>query len=275
MDSDKLRDIPNNQPDQSLAELFNKQVEAFYSLPDKREPRTEVYFTPSGVTKCLRELYYENTNAPRDETPEVPWKKRVPRNGTGVHEVFQRDLAKMEERLKEAGHPVFFRFLEAEIKAERSFKVGDVVVKLKGRADGQLGLLDDEGNVVKVVGFEFKTKDKRKNLNKILKAGQPQFEHQMQATAYYLIFGISDWIFSYESLQKPDWSDDNPEKPDLIHFYFKVNPIEARNLLKRLAKVVEAVEKSEPPEPELDKCSFCPFKNQCAKDGGYPGGADA
>lgn len=266
-----MEDFERSQPDQTLAELFNAQVEAFYRLPDKREPRSEVYFTPSSVAKCLRELYYENTNAPRDNEPQVPWKQRVPRNGTGVHNITQEDYLKMEDRLREAGLPVYFRFLDFEIKGERSYQVGKYVVKLKGRADGKLGLLDEDGNVIKVIGWEKKTKDKRKNLNKIIKFGEPQYEHQLQATAYYLIWDLRDWIFEYESLQKPDWSDNEPEKPDQVHYYFQANDIEARRLLKRLAKVVEAVQKGKPPEPEFDKCSFCPFKTQCNMDGGYHG----
>lgn len=268
-EAEKLNVETANETDQSLAFLFHKQVEAFYSLPDKQWERKEVYFSPSGVSKCLRELYYQNTNAPQDNEPVTPWKKRVPRNGTGIHEATQADYLTMEERLREAGLPVHFRFLEAEIKGERSYRVGDYIVKLKGRADGKLGLLDEKGNVIKVIGYEKKTKDKRKNLNKIIKEGQPQLEHRLQATAYALIWGVKEWLFEYESLQKPEWKEDEPEKPDQVHFLFVADKAEARALLIRLAKVVEAIEKKVLPEPELDKCGFCPFKTQCNKDGGY------
>lgn len=254
--------------DQTLADEFAAQVEAFYSLPRPAHERKEIVFSPSGVCKSLRELYYINTNAPQDEEPLVAWRERLARNGTGVHEVTQQDYMEMERRLNKAGIPTKFRFLEAEIKGERSYMVGKYKVKLRGRSDGKIGVLDDDGNVTEVIGWEKKTKDKRKNINKILKDGQPQEEHRQQAVAYFLIFGIRKWIFEYESLQKPDWSDTEPEKPDIKHFYVEVSDEEAKALLIRLAKVVKAIEEGVVPPCEPEKCGFCRYKNQCLKDGG-------
>jgi CRISPR/Cas system-associated exonuclease Cas4 (RecB family) len=270
-DSHKYNDVPPNSTDQTLANEFTEQVEAFYSLPRKRRHRSEIVFSPSGVNDCARQLYYINTNAEPDVTPLVPWRERMSRNGTGVHDVSQADYLVMEKKLREAGKDVRFRFLQAEIEGERSYRVGDTVVKLRGRSDGKMALLNDQGDEVAIIGYEKKSKDKRKNLNKIVKAGQPQTEHRAQATSYYLIFGIAKWIFEYESLQKPEWSDINPEKPDQAHFYVEVTEEEARALLIRLAKIVRQIENGELPAPELDKCGFCPFKTQCAKDDGYQG----
>jgi CRISPR/Cas system-associated exonuclease Cas4 (RecB family) len=262
-------EIVPNPLDQSLAELFTEQVEAFYSLPRNRWQRKEVYFSPSGVTNCARHLFYENTNAPLDEIELIAWKERLSRNGTGSHDVTQADYLKMEEKLNKAGIPVKFRFLEPEIKGEKSYKVGQYTVKLRGRSDGRLALLNDEGEVETILGWEKKTKDKRKNLNKIMKDGRVQDTHRQQAVAYFLIWGIDKWIFEYEALQKPEWNDNHPEKPDIAHFYVEVDKDEAKALLIRLAKIVKAVEENTIPEPELDKCNFCPFKTQCHKDGGY------
>jgi CRISPR/Cas system-associated exonuclease Cas4 (RecB family) len=268
-DAAKYSDVPVNNTDQTLAEEFTEQVESFYSLPRKKRHRAEVVFSPSGVSDCARQLYYINTNAEPDVTPLIPWRERMSRNGTGAHDVTQADYLRMEDKLRDAGLPVKFRFLDAEINGEKSYKVGDTVVKLRGRSDGKMALLDDAGNEVAIIGYEKKTKDKRKNLNKIMKAGQPQSEHRAQATSYYLIFGIARWMFEYEALQKPEWSDIYPEKPDQKHFYVEVSEEEARALLIRLAKIVRQIEKGELPAPELEKCGFCPFKGQCAKDGGY------
>lgn len=268
-DASQYADVPPNSVDQTLADQFTEQVESFYSLPRKHRPREEVVFSPSGVNDCARQLYYKNTNAPVDEKPMIPWRERMSRNGTGAHDVTQADYLKMEEKLRAAELPVKFRFLQAEIEGEKSFKVGDTIVKLRGRSDGKMALLDDAGNEVAIIGYEKKTKDKRKNLNKIMKAGQPQIEHRAQATSYFLIFGISRWIFEYEALQKPEWKEIVPEKPDQKHFYVEVSEEEARALLIRLAKIVRAIEKGELPPPELEKCGFCVYKGQCAKDGGY------
>lgn len=269
-DSESVPDeIKPSQPNQSIADQFHEQVEAFYSLPRPNYDRKEIVFSPSGVGKCARELFYINTNAPQDVQPSIPWRERMARNGTGSHEATQHDYYKMENRLKEAGENVYFRFLEDEIKGERTFQVGKYTVKIRGRSDGKIGLLDENGEVIDIIGWEKKTKDKRKNLNKLMKEGQPQAEHRLQAVAYALIFGISKWIFEYESLQKPEWSDINPEKEDIAHYYVEISTEEAKNLLIHLAKVVKAIEENQLPPAELDKCGFCPFKEQCAKDGGY------
>lgn len=271
-ESSQYSEITENTADQSLAKEFGEQVEAFYALPRKSRPRSEVVFSPSGVTKCARELYYINTNAPTDEQPLIPWRERMSRNGTGSHDVTQNDyLNHMERKLKEADQPVKFRFLEAEINGERSYKVGDVVVKLRGRSDGKIGLLNENGEVIDVIGWEKKTKDKRKNLNKIVKQGQPQEEHRAQATAYALIWGIQKWIFEYEALQKPEWKELEPEKPDIAWFFVEVSREESRALLLRLAKVVQAIKDKKLPPAETDKCGFCVYKSQCALDGGYKG----
>jgi CRISPR/Cas system-associated exonuclease Cas4 (RecB family) len=270
-DKDKYNDVPPLLTDQSLAEAFHEQVEDFYSIPRKRRHRPEIVFSPSGVNDCARQLYYINTNAEPDVTPLIPWRERMSRNGTGAHDVTQADYLGMESKLRSAGKPVKFRFLQAEIEGERTYMVGDTKVKLRGRSDGKMALLDDNGEEVAIIGYEKKTKDKRKNLNKIMKQGQPQTEHKAQAVSYYLIFGISKWIFEYEALQKPEWSDINPEKSDQAHYYVEVTEEEARALLIRLARIVRQIEKGELPEPELTKCGFCPFKGQCTKDGGYQG----
>lgn len=268
-DSHLYTETIKHHHDQTLAEEFGAQVEAFYSLPRPDYKRTEIVFSPSGVTKCARELYYINTNAPQDTQPLVPWKERNARNGTGSHDATQSDYLIMEQKLREHGIVPKFRFLEAEIKGERTFQVGKYKVKIRGRSDGKIGVLDERGNVIEVIGWEKKTKDKRKNLNKIIKEGQPQDEHRLQAVAYALIWGITKWIFEYESLQKPEWSDTDPEKPDIKHFFVEVDRDEAKALLVRLAKIVEAIENETLPPPELDKCGFCTFRTQCAKDGGY------
>lgn len=252
-----------------LAKLFNQQVETFYSLPKRRRHKQEITFSPSSAGKCLRQLYYEFTLAPEDEEEIIPEHERVPRNGEGVHAVTLADYAKMEDRLREDGLPVHFRLVADELDGRRSFDVGGTPVTLKGRCDGVLQMLDDDGNVIKTIIFEKKTMDKKANLHKIIKANEPKHDHQLQATAYSLMWDIDDIIFEYESLQKNKWSDTDPKYPDIHHIHFKPKPHEKAILLRRFAKVVEAVNAQIIPDAELDKCMFCPFKTQCHLDGGY------
>ena len=253
----------------SLAANFSAQVDAYYALPRKRSPRTEIVFSPSGVTKCARELYYMHTDAPQDDEPRIPWRERLPRNGEAVHTATQRDYLEMEQKLRAAGLPVKFRFLEAEISGERSYVVDGYKVTIRGRCDGRIGVLDAGGSVIEEIIWEKKTKDGRTKLNKIAKSGQPQPEHRSQAVAYALIFGVKKYLFEYESLQKPDWGDIYPDKPDQFHVLVEISREEALLLLQRLSGVVEQIESRTLPEPELGRCGFCVFHGQCSLDGGY------
>jgi hypothetical protein len=85
--------------EQYLADLFHEQINTFYSIPREQRLRSEIYFSPSGVDKCMRELYYENTNAEKDTIPLIPWRERMSRNGTGCHDITQDDYFKMEKRV--------------------------------------------------------------------------------------------------------------------------------------------------------------------------------
>ena len=259
--------MPSDDVDQSLAAAFSQQVDAYYSLPRVHRPRPEIAFSPSGVTKCARELYYMHSDVTPDDEPLVAWRQRVPRNGEAVHTATQRDYLEMEQKLRDAGVPVKFRFLEAEISGERSYIVGGRKVTLRGRCDGQIGVLGDNGEVIETIGLEIKTKDRMVNLNKVRKSGEPQSEHRQQAIAYALMWGIQKWLFAYESLQKPSWGD--VDKPDQFYVLIEVNREQAKALLLRLARVVEQIETRTLPPPELDHCGFCQFKTQCAKDDGY------
>lgn len=255
----KAVDIFETEPtERTPADEFHDQVELFYSIPRKRSKRNgDIRFSPSGVTKCGRELYYYNLDFPTEETRLVPWKQRVPRNGEGGHIVTQEDYMKMHEILNEAGVPCKYRMTETEIIARKEFDVNGTKVVINGRCDGIL----EDVNGVKYI-WEKKTKDKMTNFKKVK---EPTEANYAQAVCYSLIFGIPRTIFEYESLQKPKWSDD--DAIDQKHFYFEVTPQMEQDLLDKLAMVAECIEDKTPPPMELDKCMFCSYKSQCYKDG--------
>lgn len=253
---------------EAIAFAFQAQVDAFYALPRKRRPRDQIVFSPSGVSKCARELYYASINAPSDEVPLVPWRERMSRNGTALHDATQKDLFRMEHVLREAGVTPRFRLLAAEIDGEKSFSVNGRVVTLRGRCDGKLGVLDDEGNVIDEIGLEIKSKSRREQLTKVLRSG-PQQEHIAQTVAYALLWGVRRWMFLYESMNKPKWSE--VDSADQAYFLTTAEEAQERRLLVRLGAVVEAIEERRLPAPDLSLCGFCVFKAQCAKDGGYKG----
>lgn len=240
------------------ADDFHDQVEKFYSLPREQYPRFEVKFSPSGVTKCARELYYMNTGAHQDEQMNItPWKVRLPRNGEGAHIVTQKDYLEMHKKLFKAGIQYQFKMEKTEVTSKKTFDVDGVKVTLSGRCDG---ILTTENGIQYI--WEKKTKDKMKNLKKLK---EPQDDHKAQVVCYSLLFKIPRTIFEIESLQKPDWNKD--EEEDQKHFYFESTPEMEQALLKRLASIVKMIEAKKLPSPEYDKCMFCSYKTQCRNDG--------
>lgn len=197
------------------------------------------------------------TNAPTDQVSLTPWKQRLARNGSAVHEFFQRDLVKMQGDFT----PVMFvnRYGREQFEhvGEKTWDVGGTLVILSGRCDGQF----HDKATGSIVGFEFKSADKAKKLTKVRRIG-PEAYHREQVAAYSLIWPISRWLLVYEMLQKPEWSNDDGD--DLALFTIDVTPEEQRSLLLRLAGVVESVEALVAPPGEFGKCNFCVFKGACA-----------
>lgn len=259
-------------PDEnSPAGRFKRQVNAYYALPRPEYERDEVRFSPSQADACERMLYFMMTNAPTDQTELTPWKQRLARNGTAIHDYFQRDLTKMPEVLRDAGkdalveyEPLLFWHDEKqrwqfEHVGKRSFDVNGRTVTLgPGKCDGQFR----ERSTGEIVGFEFKTKDKARNLSKVRRNGAEPY-HRIQIVTYSLIFGIDRWFIVYESLSKPEWRND--EGDDLHVEEIVITPDEKHAVLSRLAGVVEAVDTGVIPAGDFGKCGFCVYKDECAK----------
>ena len=241
----------------TIADDFHDQIEDLYSIPQEYWPRKEVRFSPSMVAKCERELYYLNVDAEKDPPqPAVPWKNRLPRNGEGVHQVTQKDYLAMPDKMKKHGKTYNFKMLQTEVIGRKVFEVDGVMVVISGRCDGILLHRDGRRFI-----WEKKTKDKRKNLQKIK---EPQDDHKQQVVAYSLIFDIPGTIFEYEALEKPPWMKDVSD--DMKHFYVESTSEMEQKLLTRLAGIVKAIESKQVPPKDLYKCMFCSYKELCAKE---------
>lgn len=195
---------------------------------------------------------------PEPQSISAPWHQRIPRNGTGVHEVTQKDYQEMYSKLAAAGLSPRFSVKGTELAGRKEIDVDGTLVVLNGRCDVKLWDYELEQEVL----LELKTVDKRTNWTKIK---EPKPEHQLQAIAYSILFGIPRCIFQYESLQKPQYT--KVDETDLKCFYFETTPEMEQALLSRLAGIVRAVEAKEPPQRELEKCMFCGYKSVCANDG--------
>ena len=80
-------------PDIQIETLLLKQKEHDLKLIKEpiQLPEGLVRFSPSGVSKCKRDLYFKSIKAEKDEVLRYPYQRRWTRNASAVHEAIQRD----------------------------------------------------------------------------------------------------------------------------------------------------------------------------------------
>lgn len=262
--------------DKEIEELLLKQRQYEVSLIGKKPsyPKHLPRFSPSSSDSCDRELFFKNLRVPRDESPMTPQQKRWTENSTGVHEARQRNLLYAEKfldkpdfkvvKLEDKENPMRDG-LPAWEKPLEDWKViehkGTTIV-LTGMMDGILEYKDGSK-----IGFEFKTKSNSVAQIKQLKDSAPY--HKKQCVAYSILFGIDEFLLTYESVAKDKWGTGVNARDDMKAFYIKVTERQRQQMLDKWAGVGENVDTGELPDGDNSKCMFCPFKTECAK---YTGG---
>lgn len=246
-----------------IESMLLKQKEIEVGLIGVRGDRPSPYvFSPSGASKCERELYYKILGAAKIEE-KYPYQRRWTRNATAVHEAVQRDLLYSEKLLKdpsftvkrmENGLPAW----ESNLKTYKGFTHNGVSFLILGMMDGILTYKDGSE-----IGFEFKTKS-----NSIGQVGNYKMKdaadpHKEQCIAYSLLFGMDEFILMYESVAKDGWMKNAEAKMDIRTFYYKVTDEDKTTLLDKFASVVQAAQAKELPVARTDKCLFCPYKHIC------------
>jgi CRISPR/Cas system-associated exonuclease Cas4 (RecB family) len=256
----------NYYDDYEIEKMLLRQKEYEVSLIKKRPvfPEGLVRFSPSGADKCRRELFYKACKMPQDEQPMYPYQKRWTRNSTGVHEAVQRDLLYMEKHLLNPSFKVDYvetakGLLPAWEKNIQQFKIiehNGVKFVLFGMMDGILNYKDGSK-----IGFEFKTKSVMPDrVQKLKKASR---SHIQQTVAYSLLFGIDEYLLTYESVAKDEWKAGPTAYDDLNLFYQKVTDRQKKALLDKFSEVASMYYEGEVPKQETSKCMFCPFKTTC------------
>ncbi|OMI07688.1 hypothetical protein BVL54_19890 [Bacillus paralicheniformis] len=276
---DRINSINPLWDDKEIETLLLKQKEFEVSLVGEKPnyPKTLPRFTPSSSDSCNRELFFKNLKADRDEEPMTPQQKRWTENSTGVHEARQRNLLYGEkyltnpdftvERIKDEENPLRDG-LPAWEKPLEDWKVIEhkgVTMVVTGMMDGILRYKDGTR-----IGFEFKTKSN--SVAQIKQLKEPAPYHKKQCVAYSILFGVDEFVITYESVAKDKWSTGENARPDMKAFYIKVTERQRQQLLDKWAGIGENVETGELPDGDNRKCMFCPFKTECSK---YTGGIRA
>jgi hypothetical protein len=194
--------------------------------------------------------------------------------GDGLHYVNQEDAVKMPSVLLENGIQPTWRVktlengkpaIEAEFK--RTFTVDDVEVTIKGRLDAILEFLDENGEVTDEAVLDYKIKGQLKKLAPSSLQREIQ-KYKPQMIAYTLLTDIGNVLIEFESAQKPDWKDGDNAKPDEQYVHLVPTDEERDAVLQKFAAIVRCIRDGIVPEPQRDYgCTFCPFQQQCEKDG--------
>lgn len=243
--------------------LLLKQKEFEISLMEKKSERPATYiFSPSGASKCSRELWFKAMGE-KQHDDKYPYHRRWTRNSTAVHEATQKDILSMTMLLKNPAFKIQFLenglpMWEENIKTHKMIQHNGVEFAVLGMMDGIFQYQDGAS-----VGFEFKTKSNSIGQVGNYKMKEPAPYHKTQCVAYSILFGMDEFILMYEAVAKDQWSKGAEAKLDIRTFYHRVTEADRIELLDKFADVVKALDKKEKPQMEMDKCMFCPYKHLC------------
>lgn len=222
-------------------------------------------FSPSSADACDRQLAFKVTSGiDEDEKSMLPYQRRWVKNGSAVHERQQADLLYIEKYLEDApfevmrtkeGKPAW----ERNTRTVRQFEHNGEKFQIYGMVDGML--FDKKRK--KRIGYDFKTKSTTVATVGDYKLKVPQENNVLQMVAYSLLFDVDEYLIHYESLAKDGWTKGEEAKPDMKVFHIFITPEMRTALLDKFASVAKQVRLDQLPNPDFNKCLFCPFKSVC------------
>ncbi|MDQ0976678.1 CRISPR/Cas system-associated exonuclease Cas4 (RecB family) [Neobacillus niacini] len=244
--------------------LLKEQAHAIEVMKTpKTYPKELARFSPSSSDKCERELFFKANKAEKDEDTGHPFQRRWTRNSTAVHGAIQRQLLEAEIVVEnpdfvvlrlENGLPAW----EKNIEDWKVIEHNGVTFVLFGMCDGILQYKDGTK-----VGFEYKTKSN--SVAQIKQLKEPSPSHRLQCVAYSILFGVDEWLITYESVAKDKWTTNENARPDFKIFYTRITEQDRTILLNKWARVAEKVDTGYVPAPNPSKCMFCPYKKVCGE----------
>lgn len=232
-----------------------------------REPKEDM-FSPSSLNKCSREIFYR-VNAykpePKTGTPEHllgSW-AAITDNGSDRHEHIQNTIAYMYNSGMDIEWLDVGRYVYAhpELKTEIVEKQGmetklyNPLISARFLCDGLVRIKD------KLYIVEIKTMNSRKYA-KAEQKGSMLDEHIEQATAYSIALGVNDVLYIYE----------NRDNSQIRVYERHILDLHKQALINKIYTIQTYKQNNQiPPKTEdISKCTYCEYKNRCAKDGYTP-----
>lgn len=207
----------------------------------ERHPREVGIFSPSGLTRCARETYFQFIGE-AGENKNDSVSQRTFDVGTALHEWYQERYL----------HPMFPETGEAGVVFRSEVSSKDEGISLFGHADGELS-----GKMFRV-GVEIKTMSAKS----FAKMTKPSWDYIVQNTGYNR---MNCWPGSIFLCIEKDYPH------NLAQFFLGFDPDINDWIEERLAGIEQAAELGEPPDPDVDTnwaCRRCRFYNICRFGGG-------
>lgn len=239
MITEKNSDSPQN--------LFNRKLTK-YIESNQKEYKPSVFYKPSGVSGCIRKMYFERIGQPLQDKASYNL-IAMGENGTIRHEVLQQylvDLAKEDEDLEWLNVAEYLEQNPVEgTVVDEKFKKNDFETKCKN-ALMQLSFLCD--GLIKFQGKLYILEIKTETMFKYTKHDEPYHEHKMQAACYGLCLGVSDVMFLYE----------NRDNYDKKAYTYHITPEMEDEVLEKIQECEGYVELKQAPLVFCNS-SYCPY----------------
>lgn len=228
-----------------------------------------IRFSPSGATKCPRELYSKLKKLRPDNNKLNPHQRRYMSQGTALGDWLQREILLCERyyenftgkkprftfaRTKE-GYPAFedFVFTQKEVTYDEE------TFNLIGTCDG---IMIDNETGEKVL-LEVKSKQNTPSKTSLSAMKEPQEEHVKQVACYGEMYGVDKALIVYINGAKVEWFADEEKikrTPDIRVFGVEITEDLKEETFEHFALVTECFKNDKPILPDLKKWLFNTYK---------------
>ena len=247
-----------------VEQSFLADLKRSIELTDKanRRPPSATY-KPSSM-HCIRNMYYQRTNAPLDEGESSYIMVGICNSGSDIHQRIQQSVLDMKgngidcEYINVADFVRQRELTDLEIVKEPNFEKRDYETKLFHKTLNMSFLCD---GIIRYQGKYYIVEFKSESSSKWMPRKGVDPKHYMQATAYSIAFKIDGVIFIYV----------NRDVLDMKSYLFTPTDEMKEELFGKITNCDDFIEHGfAPPKPtDLPRsvCEYCNYKTMCRGDG--------
>lgn len=249
----KLSKMVANAKKNCVAQDFLDELNYCIELENKSTYIPSKSFKPSGISGCKRALYYELKGVQPDEDQKTTELTGICESGTDRHESIQSYVMRMQENglnceWLDVGEYVRKNNIDAEVVSQNGNET-----KLFSKKYNMRFLCD---GLIRYKGELYILEIKTEASNKFMQHDRPWPDHIQQATCYSMVLEVPKVIFLYE----------NRDICSKKAFLVEVTDLMIKRVEGIINEVNRFVSNNELP-PKENKCKYCKYRTQCARDG--------